>query len=192
MFIEITEYLRCPAAHDPEWLVLMPEAIVDRRVTGGTIGCPVCHAAYPIVDGVVRFGAPSVPAAAADVPAPDVLQALIGLESPGGYVVLVGSAARAGAGLAPLLEGSHVVAVNPQEPPGGGLTVLEAARVIPIRDRVVRGVVLGGEVAEAMLDEAVRIVLRGQRVVILNEAVRLPDGLEELARGQGMVVGRKR
>lgn len=192
MFIEITEYLRCPSDHDPEWLVLASDAMANRHVVTGTLGCPICRTEYPIREGVVRFGSPPAVPLVGAVPAADVVQALVGLESPGGYVALVGSAAALAPGLQACMAGVHFVVVNAAGDPGMGCTVLETADRLPLRDRVLRGVVLGGEVAWAWLPEAHRVVLNGQRVVALTDSITAPDVLEELARGEGLWVGRRR
>src|SRR5438034_9165236 len=91
-------------------------------VRSGILGCPVCHREYPIVKGVVHFSGgegtplrdkntqslPGVPSPPSSLPALAVdaqtLQALLDLSGPGGYVVLLGSAARHAVGLAGLME----------------------------------------------------------------------------------------
>ena len=193
MFIELTEYLQCPRDHERAWLVLAPERMEGRHVARGVVGCPACHAEYPIVEGVVRFGpAPALPAVAN--PEPDVVQALIGLESPGGVVLLAGSAGGLAEGLGGLLEGVHLAVVNgPALPIAPQRSLFTSAAGLPFRDHLMRGVVLGPErAAPADLLEARRVLLPGQRVVVLAEAVEPVEGLEPLAQGQGMWVGRRR
>jgi hypothetical protein len=57
---------------------------------------------------------------------------------------------------------------------------------------VVRGVVLGAEALVApWLPEAGRVLLRGQRMVALAESLPVPLGLQMVAAGKGMWVGRK-
>lgn len=202
MHIELTEMLRCPADHREEYLVLSTAEMSGRTVRRGLVGCPVCHREYEIADGVVHFegagsgeqGAEdtaSAPAPSSAPPAPDVLQALLDLSGPGGIVVLLGSAARSAAGLAELLGGIHLVAVNPPadlaELPA--CTQLRATAAIPLRGAVARGVVVGGELAvPAWLREARRVLLRGRRLVIEREAVVVP-GVTPLAVGRGLWVG---
>src|SRR5881409_3123975 len=108
MHIELTEMLRCPESHREEMLVLSTGEVKDRMVRSGLVGCPVCHKEYPISRGVVNFRRSkervakesSGPRPAYQPPSPlpsaDAarLQALLELSGPGGYVVLVGSAAR--------------------------------------------------------------------------------------------------
>ena len=55
MFIELLDLLRCINAHEETWLVASLKAISNRFVLDGTLGCPVCHAEYPIRKGVADF-----------------------------------------------------------------------------------------------------------------------------------------
>lgn len=195
MFIELTEYLRCPESHAETYCVLVPETIVERRVTRGSIGCPTCRREYPIVEGIVEFGfADVVDYPAADsLPDPQVVQALLGLGSPGGFVALIGSAASGAPQLTRLLDGVHFVGVNP--PPdveaSRFLSPLRSARGIPLKTGVARGVVVGADHARPpWLEDGVRVLLRGQRIVVLRELGEL-NGVERLAVGDGLWVGSK-
>jgi uncharacterized protein YbaR (Trm112 family) len=190
MFIEITEYLKCPANHAAAWLVLAPERLEQRHVVTGMVGCPVCKSEYAIRDRVVQFGTAPAWSGAAHVPGAATVQALIGLESPGGVVVLVGSAADVATELATLMPGVHLIVVN-AERPAPGTSPVESASGLPLRDRMARGVVLGGEAVD-WVAEARRVVLPGQRVVVLRDAVPVVEGLEALASGDGLWVGRRR
>jgi hypothetical protein len=195
MFIELAEYVECPGKHESTFLVLATGAMRDRAIHYGTLGCPVCRREFLIVQQVVKFGPPpALVTPAGPLPEANALQAVLGLESPGGYVVLAGSAARGAELLADRLSGVHLVCLNATGvPPAQGRSLLEATATIPLRAAVVRGVVLGAEYAEpAWLAEAARVTLRGQRVVALAETIQPPEGLERLAAGQGMWVGRKR
>ena len=195
MFIELAEYLKCPADHEDAFLVLATGAMKGRAIRYGTLGCPVCHAEYLVVQQAVRFGPrPDVGAATLPLPPPDAIQALIGLESPGGYVALVGSAAGLAHDLSGLVRGVHFICVNAPAgvEPSVTRSLLEATATIPLRGSVVRGVVLGQEYARAAwLAEGARVVLRGQRVVACAEGLTPPVGVTPLASGQGMWVGRK-
>lgn len=196
MYIELAEYLKCPGDHEPAFLVLATGAMKGRAIRYGTLGCPVCRGEYLVIHQTVRFGPrPDVPEPAAPLPGAESVQALIGLESPGGYVALVGSAARLAADLAALMPQVHFICVNAPEGvmPSVTRSLVESTATVPLRDAVARGVVLGEEYAAgAWPAEAARVVLPGQRVVVLSGAVAAPPGLEPLASGQGMWVGRKR
>ena len=195
MHIELTEMLRCPEKHQEEFLVLSTSEMSGRMVAQGLLGCPVCHKEYEIVHGVVEFGGISThhapPFSAAD---PLTVQALLDLSGPGGYVVLIGSAARYAVGLAALMGGIHFVGVNPpldaEELPI--LSLIRSEHTIPLRGSVARGVVVGSEVATAKwLGEAKRVLLKGRRLVIESEQVPEVAGVNRLAVGQGLWVGEK-
>lgn len=200
MHIELTEMLRCPEPHREEFLVLSTSEMNGRMVWRGVVGCPVCLKEYEITDGVVAFaprGAlPSPPSA---LPPPPVqssdLQALLDLGGPGGYVILLGSAARHAVGLASHMGGIHFVGINA---PAGIeelpiLSLLQTPGAIPLRQAMARGVVVGGELAiPAWLAEAQRILLPGRRYVVERDGVGLPEGIAPLAAAAGLIVGERR
>lgn len=207
MHIELTEMLRCPEPHEQSVLVLSTGEMLGRMVRFGIVGCPVCRKEFPILKGVVDFtgggrreageGLVATPPVSR-LPSPldaQTLQALLDLSGPGGYVVLVGSAARHAVGLASLMGGIHFVGVNApadvEELPV--LSLLQAPDTISLRESMARGVVVGAELAAApWLAEAQHVLLRGRRLVIESDAVMPPDGVTKLAAGEGLWVGEKR
>ena len=193
MFIELTDHLRCPAAHDESFLVLLPDAVKDRQVRTGTFGCPVCNATYPIVDGVVRFGPPSalLPVSPSAPPPVAGLAAFLGLGGPGGYVGLVGDIAALGRELSTALPGVHFAGINaPAGTEGSDRVSLMGAPSIPVKARQLRGVVLGTGYGAApeWIAEGVRVVLPGLRVVGVGPAPVRED-LQILATAEGWWVG---
>ena len=206
MHIELTEMLRCPEEHREEYLVLSTSEMNGRTVMLGVVGCPVCHREFEIIDGIVDFtevitGERQL-RAVRRTPAPpspvvidsQSLQALLDLGGPGGYVILQGSAARHAEGLAGLMGGVHFVGIN--APPDVEelpiLSLLQADRVIPLRQGMARGVVVGAELAATRwVAEGTRVLLRGRRLVVEAERPALPDGLATLAVGHGMWVGER-
>lgn len=196
MFIELADLLRCPGAHAEAQVVVATGEMIGREIVRGMIGCPVCHAEYRIERRLCRFGAADnagTAETAAVVPDASALHAFLGLSSPGGYVVLVGSAARAAHGLSDLLGGVHFVGVNAPSDVWSSLVIslLEAPATIPLRTSAVRGAVVGGEYArEPWLGEAARVVLPGLRVVVLSDEGSV-EGVERMATGPGAWVGRK-
>ena len=200
MHIELTEMLRCPEPHEEAFLVMSTGEMLGRMVRSGVLACPTCGREYPIVKGVVQFSAsslaPSGTASRSPLPVdPQTLQALLELSGPGGYVVLVGCSARHAIGLAGLMSGIHFVGVNApgdvEELPM--LSLLECHTMIPLRQAVARGVVVGQEcLGQQWLGEAQRVLLRGRRLVIESEQVATPAGLTRLALGHGLFVGERR
>lgn len=191
MFIELSEMLRCPGPHEETPLVVATEVMEGRSVRRGVVGCPACGAEYPIHDGIIRFGEPPRPRDPHHVAEADTLAALLGLGGPGGYVALVGAACRRAEELAALLDGIHFVGIN--APPGAVerdvLSLLESDGMIPLRTGMARGVVVGGDFANApWLDETARVVLPGRHVVVEREGVEV-DGLTGLATGRGLWLG---
>jgi uncharacterized protein YbaR (Trm112 family) len=94
MFIELVDALRCPTAHEESWLVAAAARMSFRHIVEGTLGCPVCHAQYPIHRGVVDFRrAPHAalpPDAAPDGEQAMRLAALLDLTDATGFAVLLG------------------------------------------------------------------------------------------------------
>ena len=202
MHIELTEMLRCPEPHREDVLVLSTGEVKNRMVRTGLVGCPVCHREYPITWGIVDFTGSARPSAPrgyippSPLPMADMasLQALLELSGPGGYVVLVGSAARQAPGLAAAMAGIHFVGINApreiEETPV--LSLLRANDRIPLRSAIARGVVVGADLATSpWLVEAHRVLLRGRRFVVESEEPELPIGLVKLAAGNGLWVGEK-
>jgi hypothetical protein len=228
VFIELTEFLRCPNDHEEAHAVCLPLAMEGRDVVRGIVGCPTCQAEYLIVDGVVDFadgrtvGRSDTPVRASDGPTvrssdgpmvrssagPPVrvsarppgpltaegLATILDLRGPGGFLLLVGAAARLGADLAPLIPDVHVVCVNgPADArPAPGCSFLRASGRVPLTTSSMRAVVLGADAAAPpWLAEGVRVLLHGLRFVVEDEHAS-PAGVAELARGAGLFAGEKR
>lgn len=195
MFIELTDHLRCPAPHEESYLVLLPDAMAGRDVTAGRLGCPTCHAEYLVRGGVALLGEPpGLPQAPPQLDGPGVA-ALLGLEGPGGFVALVGGAAADWRGVAALLEGVHLVGVNPPEGvgPAPGFSVVRAP-VLPFKSRSLRGAALGpGYGADpAWVAAAAAAVLPGLRVAGEGSDEGLEPSLEPLGSAGGAWVARRR
>ncbi len=169
--------------------------MVGRHVVSGTVGCPVCHNEYSIREGVLFLSEDETSASGGDVSAIDAsgVLALLALQSPGGYVVLIGSASLLAPQLIEMMEAVHFVGVNSPEPESvsPSLSSITQSRVLPLRNSFCRGVVIGSEHCQPhWLEESARILLSGQRLVALAELDGV-NGLETLAVGGGMWVGRK-
>lgn len=198
VFVELAEYLCCNGDHDESYLVVTPDSIVDRAIVSGQIGCPVCRDEYSIVNGAADFRPteterPPDPPPLLPATPPEVIHALVGLTGPGGYAVLVGSASTYASSLGDAMDGVGFVAVNPpndvEVPPSA--SVLLGTTRIPLRSSMARAVVVGAEMATPQwLAEAVRVLLRGRRLVVLADTVEI-SGVQRLAADSGVWVGEK-
>jgi uncharacterized protein YbaR (Trm112 family) len=194
MFIELTDILRCPADHEENVLVLLPDGVTDRQVQSGHLGCMECGLVYPVRGGVAEFGLGGMDAPRSTRLTGSAMAALLGLGGPGGYVAMVGGAAGDWAGFAAAADGVHVVAVNPPAgvAEGRGVSVVRAGR-IPVKSRHLRGVVLGpGFAADpAWREEGMRTLLPNLHLVGEGPTPSVP-GLEVLAGADGVWVARVR
>jgi uncharacterized protein YbaR (Trm112 family) len=207
--IELTEMLRCPEPHGEAHLVVSTGEMLGRMIRSGILGCPICRREFAIVKGVVYFSrkekgetgnvaGSSSPFPVSRFPAPvdaQTLQALLDLSGPGGYVVLLGAAARHAVGLARTMSGIHFVGVNApddvEELPV--LSLLECDTMIPLRHTVARAVVVGGDrLGAPWLEEARRVLLPGRRLVVESDHAVAPAGIARMALGQGLFVGERR
>jgi uncharacterized protein YbaR (Trm112 family) len=196
VFIELTDLLRCPAKHDEGFLVLIPNQMESRSIRSGLLGCPVCAREYHIVDGIALFevdgqlGTPAPLVSGDEGADAGALVAFLGIEGPGGYVGLFGSAAARAEPLSALLPGVHFAAVNPPEatPETPVLSVLRAP-TSPFRSRSLRGAVLGDS-DPAWQEEAARSVLPGLRVVGRGHAPEIEE-LEPMGEAGGWWVARR-
>lgn len=189
MFIELVDVLRCPRDHDKIWLVLAARRVDDRDVMEGTLGCPVCKAEYPIVDGVARFdgGTQRLTATGAPPAEEDALRlaALLDLTDPRGFAVLVGGMAAYG----PLIATMTDVQLLLVDPPAGihmglglsGLTTPCGAAMFPLASGSARAIALDANAGPEQVDAAVE-VLRGGGRLVAPASLQLPEGLAELAR----------
>lgn len=195
MFIELTDHLRCPADHAEQYLVLLPDRIVERSVIAGRLGCPVCGRTWPVGEGVAELGGPPPAPASGAALDPAAMHVLLGLSGPGGYAALVGSAAEAWRELAAELRGVALVAVNPPAGIADAAPALSVVRapLIPLKARSLRGVVLGAELSgdPHWVREAARVTLPGLRVVGRGPEPDLPE-LELLASAEGTWVAARR
>jgi len=195
LFIELTDHLRCPAAHEESFLVLLPDKMEGRSVLTGQLGCPVCGRTYEVRDGSVDFGGAPAGAEESDTALDAAaVTALTGLHGPGGYLTLVGHVASMWRGLAAMNPGVALVAVNPPAAVAGapGISVLRAAR-LPLKSGSMRGVVLGRNYGSKpdWVSEGARAVLPGLRVVGQGPNPS-PTVIDLMASADGVWVGTKK
>ncbi|HEY7895941.1 MAG TPA: hypothetical protein VIC24_13660 [Gemmatimonadaceae bacterium] len=206
MFIEVVDAFRCTRPHELTWLVAQADRLEDRDIITGALGCPICGARYPIAAGVADFRAAAAAAAAARrsppspaPPAPDLAEralrvaALLGLTESGGLVVLAGAWADAAHEVAALVDGIHVLAIDPAShvSSGFGVSVARADDTLPLRPGAVRGVALDAAHATAPFVETSVAALRPTGRLLAPAAAPVPPGIVERARDASDWLGEK-
>jgi uncharacterized protein YbaR (Trm112 family) len=196
MFVEIVDALRCPRAHEESWLVLAALRTEDRHVLEGTLGCPVCHATYPIRDGIAEFSDPtesdrSSGSHSPPLPSADHLAAMLDLGDALGFAVLIGAWGTRADGLLELLDAPPLLLVEP--PPGiamgRGLSGIRAGAILPLASGAARAVATDAEDPSRVADAA--RVTRGGGRLVAPAGTPLPEGVRELARDDVVWVGER-
>lgn len=192
MFVELIESLRCPNDHAESPLIASAAKTDARHIVQGTLGCPVCHAEFPIKDGVAEFGPRSL-LAVFEIPSQETamrLAAFLELTDPSGFALLCSRWAVHIEFLARLTE-TPIVAVNPSL----AMPFLAAAgairgKVIPFAEGSARAFALDNASSKEVIRSGVRAVRAGGR--ILGPAtLPVPDGVTEIVRDDDVWVGEK-
>jgi uncharacterized protein YbaR (Trm112 family) len=203
MFIELVDALRCPRSHEESWLVLAASRIEARHIREGTLGCPVCRAAYEIHEGIADFrdGAGDVAAPLPDhalsshapfeLPEADHLAAMMSLGDALGFAVLVGDWGRRAEELLDVVEAPPLLLVNPPADVAmrPGLSGVRFGAALPLAVGAARAVAVDSA-DEAHVESAARTTRVGGRVIAPAPA-RVPVGVRELARDATVWVGER-
>ena len=205
MYLLLTDHLTCPRCGPEFGLILLAERIVDRRVLGGTLGCPNCRDRYPVREGFGDLRAPPRGKLATglrlvenDPEGPSRLAALLGVARGPATVLLMGPVAAQAGALTDLVPELEVVALGAwlaalSERPG--ISRLVATPGLPFRSGSLSGVVMEGE-GPVALAEAARVLSPSSRLVVLNAPRELPDavsaaGLQLLVHAGGTLVAER-
>ena len=172
--------------------MLSADAWSGARITRGVLGCPVCHARYPITDGVVDFTGRGSHAPPQDGVSDegDVMRLLaqLALGEPGGVVLLTGRYARRVAELVALVDVTFILVDAPDEPELNVATFVMSERV-PLADGSLRAAAVDWDrAATPYLADVVRCLRSGSRVVAPVPATP-PPGVRILARDEREWVG---
>lgn len=203
MHILLTDILSCPECGPPYGLIVLSDTLDERRVIEGALGCPNCEKRFPIRKGVAHLEGESegegrgLARAEATGVAPDPgfgvrLAGLLGLERPGGFVLVAGPAAALAGTVSDLVDGIEIVADARYPGEGEASRVYLGAR-LPFFGGKLRGVWLSGDAADAWLEEAARVLHPTGRLVLdpapADGAARLADaGLRVMAEEAGTVL----
>jgi hypothetical protein len=198
MHLELVDALRCLRPHEPTALVASVERITDRDVVTGTLGCPVCDARYPVVDGAVVFDAacqaryrmaPAGPPGDMGEIATRVA-AVLDLTDAGGVVLLQGAWADAAEAVSRIVPIAMVLLNPPGQPRAGEGRSPLYAPVAPLVQGSVRAAAVEGHADAALVDSVVTALRPGGRFMGSAD-LGVPAGVRELARDAGGWVGER-
>jgi uncharacterized protein YbaR (Trm112 family) len=204
MHLLLTDRLACVRCGPEFGLILMAEELRDRRVIRGSLGCANCRERYPVEEGFADLRSPPRERERAELPeAPDDpeeavrLAALLGLTEGSGRILLTGEAVARAARLAGMVDGVEVVALHAgmrRVTEEAGVSRISAAGRLPFFDGSFRGIVLTAPGVSGWLDEAVRTLAPGGRLLVRSPregAARALEaaGLELLLEADAAVVG---
>jgi uncharacterized protein YbaR (Trm112 family) len=196
VYIELVELLRCIRGHEESWLVAAIDELSERSIRKGKLGCPICGAEYPIVDGIADFSGAASPIALdePELGAEEIALragAFLGLTEATATIVLGGSWSVASAPLAGSV-GARVIAANAPEGAVESPSVaqIKMSTAIPLAAGSCDGVALDATFgAEAFLS-AQKILRPGGRIVG-PKTVRPPDGLAIIAEDESWWIAEK-
>lgn len=179
MHLLLTDRLVCPRCGPAFGLILLSDRMEDRRVLEGALGCPNCRERYPVHGGAADLRPPPrapLPAAPPSPETPDPadtmrVAALLGITEGPAHVLVAGDALPHAPALSRLVPELEVLVV---EPPGiawdeaPGITRMHVGTQLPLQSRSMKGVVLGGQGVDFFLEEGIRILASGARLVVLG------------------------
>lgn len=195
MHSEIVDTLRCLGTHEDSWLVAAADVTEERHIMRGQLGCPVCHARYPIERGIADFAGGALRPVALESDGPGFedddavkLAAMLDLTDAGGYVLLVGRWARLATALRELVPVMVLVANAPPDVSmGGGVSGLAVDGRLPLAASSARAVAID-DASASLAASAVAAVRPGGRVVG-DASLALPADVALLARDERHWVG---
>ena len=193
MFVELIESLRCPTSHEESALIASASRSEARHIIDGVLGCPVCHAEFPIKDGVAEFAPRGLIGGAFEIPSQETamrIAAFLELTDARGFALLCSRWAIHIEFLGKLTE-TPIVAVNPTiaMPVRLAAGAIRCA-TIPFAEGSARAFAFDNGSKRELIASGVRAVRVGGR--ILGPAtLPVPDGVKELVRDDEVWVGEK-
>jgi len=194
MHLLLTDRLACPRCGPAFGLILLADRMEDRRVLEGALGCPNCRERYPVQGGAAdlrpppRRTLPAVPPSPGDPDPADTLRvaALLGITEGPAHILVAGDALPHAPALSRLIPELEVLVVEPpamawEETPG--ITRMHVGPQLPLQSRSMRGVVLGSDGVDPFLEEGMRVLASGGRLVVLGRQEGIGRRLMEAGLG---------
>jgi len=219
MHLFLTDRLSCPRCGPGFGLILLARDVRERRVLQGDLGCPNCRETYPVEDGFGDLRSPprkpfseggsreeeramgedGEGAGAGSHEAAVRMAALLGVTEGPGTLLVKGPAASLAGGLAALVGGVEVVAMDPSlrfSAEEEGVSRMVARPGLPFFSGSLRGVLLSGAMEDHDIREAVRVLVPRGRVAVMGAPPEARSRLEEegtriLLHEEGVVVGER-
>lgn len=191
MFIELIESLRCPREHEDSPLVVTASRTDARHIMEGMLGCPVCHAEFPIRGGEALFASDIEAIAAA--PSPETamrLAAFLDMTDARGFVILCGSWG-AHAEEVRAISSTPLLLVNP--PRGVDVAATGIVRVrgrLPVAPSSARAAALA-DTSDAALATSTVAAVRPNGRLLGPASLPLPEGVREINRDAQMWIATK-
>jgi uncharacterized protein YbaR (Trm112 family) len=196
MHVELVDLVRCLGAHEDSWLVAAAHETKQRVIVQGVLGCPICGAEYPIVDGVADFRIDRASDAAgsdatnrgsrstsvADDSDTFRLAAQLDLGAPGKTIALIGYGMHDARALQQLVPVRIVLVNGPIESldaDGEPVARITCPHVLPIANASLDGIAM--RAGHPLPSNAVD-VLRASGRMVAPHHVDVPAGTDELAR----------
>jgi hypothetical protein len=195
MFVELLDKLRCPHVHDDNALVTTTAVTHARYVIEGTLGCSICLAEYR-----VHRGAMEMPG---DFPVPMLRPgtfseentirraAQLGLDERGGLYLVDGIGRYFIREFLEISPDSKFIALSVMDRVDDAvMTIRGRPDVLPLAAGCLRGAAFDFDASPALLRSAVKALAPGGRLVT-DAGLKVPDGIEQLARDQDQWVGER-
>ena len=193
MFIELVDSLRCTRSHEETWLVAAVQRAEGRDIVTGTLGCPICGAEYPVVDGIADFATRQHDPTPSRLESPEEamrLAATLDLGDPRGFALLTGAWGAHAHDLAAIVE-NQLLLVNPPRDvaSGAGVSILRADDRLPLAHGSARAAAI--DVMHAELAREITELVRPGGRVIGPASLAVPEGTHELARDEEIWVAQR-
>lgn len=183
MHVELADLFRCTAVHEDSWLVAAAYESVERVIMNGVLGCPVCGAEYPIIDGETNFAAGHERAAGEPLDAAGTfrLAAQLDLSAPGKTVVLIGYDMQSALALQQLVPCRVVVVNGPRgmiEQDGAVIARIRCGDTVPVANASLHGIATRLDHLPANFLQ----LLRAGGRLVASAGIAIPPGTSEIAR----------